>query len=1359
MADKPFRVRRTCTRRSGSIDGQGSHPLEAYRNLPAYVLLGDPGAGKTEAFKLETEESGGKYIKARDFATFEPGTEYQNSTLFIDGLDEMRTGGNDGRIPLDQIRKHLKRLGCPRFRLSCREADWLGASDSEALKYVSPNGEIIALHLDPLSGNDIIEILQHKPSVTDPDEFIHKAQENRLDELLRNPQTLNLLMEAVDNNKWPQSCKEIYEMACQQLVCERNSEHRQAKREKALPIHKLLDTAGYLCAIQLLSGIAGFSLDAAQADDQHAYWQELMEQNLPLLAALKTNLFQGDGEELRIPVHRSVAEYLGARYLASRIDHGLPFGRILALVTGVDGGVVTDLRGLAAWLSVHCFSERRILIERDPLGVVLYGDVRNFPVTDKQFVLKALRDEAQRYLWFRSDDWSSSPFGALGTKDMESALHEILISPSREEADQVLLNCALDAIRYGEPLSALNSALETIVRDASYLQGIRTSAVRAWIRNAVNDHAELLKLAKDIRTGIVEDQDDEILGIVLYELYPQIISPEQIFDYFHTPKDKNLIGSYVIFWIQHLTERSSKENISTLLDKFPHVGPDIQDVWKDRQLNQTVSNLLVRGLKEHGDTISNKRLYDWLSIGLNEHGYPRLDKEHAELIATWFAERPESYKAIIAYGASLCTHQENIWGCMRRCENHLYQSRAPVGIEMWYLEKAAVEQHIGLAEFYFNQAVRLLRQRSDQQELTLSVLEALESWVEAHPKFQPWLEPLISCTVGDWQQEDAIEDRKQMVERQKQKNTWISHFRQHIAAIRDGSAHPKILYELAMAYEGLIYGAQGETPHERLENFLDGDNELIKAAYAGFRHALDRNDLPSISEIIDLETKGRMHYIRLPCLVGMDELFRKDPANALQLDDTVLSRLLAFQFTYHMGVDPAWFQALIRQRPALVAEILPAYALSMLRAGKEHISGLYPLAYDDTYAEVARIVLPKLLESFPLRARKSQLSNALAPLLQGALHYLDKELSTALIARKVELSSMDAAQRVYWLSCGLLLAPDVYETRLFQYIGKSAVRKGYLANFLYRPHGERRLPDWMSASETTTLARLIELLAPDCLPERPTGVYSVSPAMHRADMVHSFINTLSNNPNEIALHELERLLTIPSLARWYNYLRSALHTQRITRRKTLFRHLSVAEVGRTLANLQPANAADLAALTYVHLRDIAKKIRHDNTNDYRQYWSYGENSSKLDKTKPENDCRDALLSDLKERLGKLNINAEREGNYADDKRADIKILFGGTNGFNIPIEIKKDNHDDLWRSIHEQLIAKYIRDPGTDGYGIYLVFWFGERKNEKKIRPSPDGGKQPRSAQELENRLRQTLSPEESHRIQVCVIDCALPKT
>ncbi len=1346
---KPYLVRRTCTRKSGNADEQGSHPLESYRKLPAYVLLGDPGAGKTAAFEREAEECGGKYIKARAFATFKPKAEDQGKTLFIDALDEMRAGQGDGWTSLAQVGKRLEELGCPRFRLSCREADWLGESDSAVLKRVSPNGDVIALHLDPLSNSDVIEILRHKDSVPDPDEFVRKAGEHRLGELLHNPQTLNLLVEAVGGNEWPQSRKEIYEMACHQLVREESRAHRDAKRVNHHSPETLLDTAGYLCAIHLLSGIAGFALDEDASDDQHYYWNELTAHSLPLLLALKTNLFQKDGEEQRIPVHRSVAEYLGARHLAALIENGgLPFGRILALMTGEDGGMVPDLRGFAAWLSVHCRTGRTDLIERDPLGVVLYGDVRNFVVDDKRLVLSALKNEAQRYPWFRSQDWTSPPFGALGTEDMESAFREILTSPSRTEADQALLDCVLDAIRHGDPLPSLSEPLETAVRDASYRPTVRTNAARALMHAMPDDSSRLLKLAEDIRVGAVEDREDELLGTLLRKLYPSNIPPAQILDYLHKPKNDSLIGKYFMFWVHDIPEITAIDDLPLLLDQLVQKHADLRKMLREHQLNRMAGELMIRGLEAHGDSISDERLYDWLGVGLDEYEHTRLEREHTERIAYWFADRHERYKAVIKRGASLCVDQEDVWYCMSRCAMRLHGS-PPADIGIWYLEKAAAEPHKELAQYYFHQAVHKLLRDGGQKDLTAPALEFIESWANVYPIFQPWLERFTSCPIGEWQQEHAIQDRESNIERKKRKVEWVGYYRKHLGAIRDGSAYPQILHDLAQAYNGLIYEATGETPRERLEDFLDGDKELVEAAYSGFRHILDRNGLPTISEIVELELKGKMHYVRTPCLVGIDELFQSNPTEAMQLNDTVLSRLLAFRFTYDIGENPEWVNALIQSRPALVADVLIAYALPMLRAGKEHVNGLSPLAYNDVYSGVASIALPPLLEGFRLRARKQQLGSALDPLLKGALHHLDKKVLASIVERKLELGSMDAAQRVYWLACGLIIDPAAYSAKLIQYIGKSKPRRNQLAGFLH-DRWEHGFP--YAALPESVLALLIELLLPSCTPERPEGVHRVSSSMHTADLMRSFINKLGGNPSETATCELERLLALPSLTHWHTTLRGALHDQRIARRKATFRSLGVEEVSSTLANLQPASAADLAALTFDHLRDIVRKIRDGSTNDYRQYWSYDKSNQVLDKPKPENDCRDALLSDLKARLGVLGIDAEREGNYADDKRADIKVLFGGVNGFNIPIEIKKDTHDDLWRAIHEQLIPKYIRDPGAVGHGIYLVFWFGGIR----MKPPLDGSKL-RSAAELEERLRQTLTPEESHRIQICVIDCALP--
>ena len=68
------------------------------------------------------------------------------------------------------------------------------------------------------------------------------------------------------------------------------------------------------------------------------------------------------------------------------------------------------------------------------------------------------------------------------------------------------------------------------------------------------------------------------------------------------------------------------------------------------------------------------------------------------------------------------------------------------------------------------------------------------------------------------------------------------------------------------------------------------------------------------------------------------------------------------------------------------------------------------------------------------------------------------------------------------------------------------------------------------------------------------------------------------------------------------------------------------------------------------------------------------------------------------------------------------------------------------------MIANCIRDPGAAGYGVYLVFWLG---NEPKSCQMPESRPRPKSAAALEERLRETLSPEEARRISVRVIDVA----
>ncbi len=132
----------------------------------------------------------------------------------------------------------------------------------------------------------------------------------------------------------------------------------------------------------------------------------------------------------------------------------------------------------------------------------------------------------------------------------------------------------------------------------------------------------------------------------------------------------------------------------------------------------------------------------------------------------------------------------------------------------------------------------------------------------------------------------------------------------------------------------------------------------------------------------------------------------------------------------------------------------------------------------------------------------------------------------------------------------------------------------------------------------------------------------------------------------------------------------------------------------------------------------------------------------------EKDCRDTLLSHLRPALQQYGVDAEPEGSYKEDRRADIRVSRAG---FNVPIEIKKDTHRDVWRAAQGQLAA-YAQDPGAEGHGVYVVLWFGFKDCQR----DPDGTRL-ESSEDMEKRLRDRLPDEISSRTRIVVLDVSAP--
>ncbi|VAW36234.1 Type I restriction-modification system, restriction subunit R, partial [hydrothermal vent metagenome] len=256
-----------------------------------------------------------------------------------------------------------------------------------------------------------------------------------------------------------------------------------------------------------------------------------------------------------------------------------------------------------------------------------------------------------------------------------------------------------------------------------------------------------------------------------------------------------------------------------------------------------------------------------------------------------------------------------------------------------------------------------------------------------------------------------------------------------------------------------------------------------------------------------------------------------------------------------------------------------------------------------------------------------------------------------------------------------------------------------------------------------------------------------------AEFVRNKINQLAAIPDKESSEVLQRLLTEGSLFTYQDQLKHSLANQMVIRRNAEYRPPSWAETVESLRGGKPANIADLHALILDQMQTIKKRIKAGNTDTYKAFWRCDSNG-KVERPEIEDICRDRFIELLEPSLLPLELHAEPEGHMAAEKRADI-IIFG-SGSMKLPVECKRDFHADIWTACTNQLEQMYSRDPGAKGYGIYGVFWFGDKRTSRMKNP-PGGITKPQSAEELEQALQSLVPQEQQMKIRVVVFDVTPP--
>ena len=1193
------------------------------------------------------------------------------------------------------------------------------------------------------------------------------------------------------------------------MAAEHNHEHQAV--EQTCLAEDILDVAGRLCALLLLCGFEGYTI-APGGDRDESYTSGFVplddlgkapaDPSRELLtSALSTKLFEAAGERRFVPRHRQIAEFLAGRYLAKLIRGGLPARRVVALMAGTsDGRVVTALRGLSAWLAAHPGEGRRQLIDADPVGVGLYGDLGGFSTEDRECLLRSLAEFAARgplfgHAWqdgradgYREDTaWA---FRSLASADMVESIRNLLHSPTgethRNRTAAFVSGVLAEAEESEKPsLAALTPDLMTILRDADRPSWVTTRALNAYIHIAAPDDqatGALTAVLDAIHDGTLADPDDELRGTLLEHLYPHRLSPADVWRYLRSRNSIELVGRYWRFWTHSLLGQSTDRHTAELLDALSEDLERLVPTLHHSHFGDLPYQLLERGLKASGETLETEHLLDWLTTTGRMQGAP-MRAEPARFVRRWLESRPQIQKAVFLVWLRRQVTQEpdrphRYWSC-----DALHRSELPGDFGLWCLDQATAleDSEPALAQELLSQAYMAVADPSIGEGLTLAVVRerAGKGVLARHLDALHDRSSTSRAEDNEGHRElDELSEQRREAQRQRQQD-WAKKLRSELDDLRNNRFFAPNLHTLAQVYLGIVADAdQATSPRRRLRDFIGGDEILVDAVMAAIRGAVMRDDVPEVDETVALQSESKHSWLAYPVLASLHLLDEEDPDGLDRIDDDRKRSALAIRYCVPSG-DTAqpWHERWFRQEPELVLEVLFRCAVPAVRSGEEFVPCLNALdsftGHDDSVPALAfnestgqfeaRTPAPRfggrddrvhevrlrLLEAFPTRSSNRQLP-VLDRLLTKALDHPDKAALLALAQRKQASKSMPVAQRVRWWVTDSLIVQGTRLKQLKADLAESEIRVRHLAEFLryvWDRHGSRG-SILATIRDPSTLSEMIEILGRWCsAPQYASGFVTLE--MDMSDLISKLIGQLGSEPGDEAQQALAGLAQQPELEGWHPHLKWAQEEQSVIHRDASYSHPAIDQVQDTLNDGSPADAADLRALLEDRLKDICEYLRGGNSDFWRQFWNEDPHR-RLTGAKPEDSCRDALLANLQLRLPE-EVDAVREGSYAADTRADIRA---NCRRFNVPIEIKKDSHPDLWRAMRDQLMAKYTTDPATDGYGIYLVLWFADAK--KPVTRNPDGIR-PSAPEELRQRLEQDLTAEEARKISVIVMDVTKP--
>jgi hypothetical protein len=570
--------------------------LVAFEKLvdkPCLALLGEPGIGKSWALKTEKTnlgvsvcQAGGRsvWLDLRSFgseerlyrALFESAEldDWRTSNyvlnLFLDSLDEcLLRIDNVASLIADQLPKEpTNRL---RIRIACRTAPWpelLG----NALTAIYGDSGFEAYELVPLRRRDVDHALERR-GVNDRQSFFDRVEVLDVSSFAIKPVTLNFLINTyLRERDLPANQIELYERGCRILCEEANASRTAAGKRGSLSVEDRFAIASRIAGItQFCNRFAVWTESEASTPPEDVPLKDIIGAEQvgdgelsvspdTIREVLDTGLFSSRGPGRIGWAHQTYAEFLAARYC---IRHQMPVQQVQSLLFHPEGSgerLVPQLYDVAGWISVANSKVLESVISADPESL-LGAAGASLSETQRKLIVRSLLDQSEkgRLLSLRWRLFRLYP--KLSHPTIAEQLRPYVLD------DSIKLNTkhvVLDLVRACK-VDKLGPELISLALDPSQPAALRIAAGAAA---AEAGSAETRARLRPFAVGEAgDDPDDEMKGIGLKALWPDLMNAKEMFPLLTRPKDWHLHGAYASF-LYSLASRLKRDDLPAALEWF-----------------------------------------------------------------------------------------------------------------------------------------------------------------------------------------------------------------------------------------------------------------------------------------------------------------------------------------------------------------------------------------------------------------------------------------------------------------------------------------------------------------------------------------------------------------------------------------------------------------------------------------------------------------------------------------------------------------------------------------------------------------------------------------------------------------------